>query len=350
MFSAQLRVGLLSVVLCLLHAASAEAQLLTSFVEPDDGRAPIVSALGQATQSIDIYVFTLTLPSDDPIVAALATAVASGVVVRAVLEPCPGEGASCTPPDPEAVSGCQILTQAGAMVKWANPAFTKTHAKSTLIDGARALVTTINLEPSSFTVRRDYGVLTDDPGVVQELALVFNQDWQDDVLISDCTQAPSRAPDASVQGYSALVVTPDNARDVLVGSPDAPGLLRAPSSTLSIQMEKLDPQTSRGVIPAIRDTAARGVTVQVLLKEATGSLEQADAVIQAGGQALCQRNLHAKLVISDGQQLFLGSQNLTRDSLDLRREIGWITQDPAVLARFGATFSSDWAAAEACTR
>src|SRR5262249_50465926 len=64
--------------------------------------------------------------------------------------------------------------------------------------------------------------------------------------------------DATVQGYSALVVTPDNARDVLVGSPDAPGLLRAPASTLSIQMEKLDPQTSRGVIPATRDTAARG--------------------------------------------------------------------------------------------
>jgi len=350
MFSARLRVGWLSVVFCLSQAASAEAQLLTSFLEPDDGRAPIVSALGQATQSIDIYVFTLTLPSDDPIVAALADAVASGVAVRAVLEPCPGEGATCIPPDPEAVTGCEILTQAGIMVKWANPAFIKTHAKSTLIDGAMALVTTINLEPSSFTVRRDYGVLTDDLGVVQELALVFNQDWQDDALISDCTQAPSRAPDTTVQSYNTLVVTPDNARDVLVGSPDAPGLLRAPASTLWIQMEKLDPQMSRGVIPAIHDTAARGVMVQVLLNDATGSLEQADAVIRAGGQALCRRNLHAKLVIADGQQLFLGSQNLTRDSLDLRREIGWITQDPAVVARFSETFTSDWAAAAACSR
>ena len=337
-------------VLCLLHAASAEAQLLTSFLEPDDGRAPIVSALGQATQSIDIYVFILTLPSEDPIVAALTAAAASGVEVRAVLEPCPGEGTTCIPPDPEAVNGCQILTQSGVMVKWANPAFTKTHAKSTLIDGAMALVTTINLEPSSFTVRRDYGVFTDDPGIVQELALVFNQGWQDDALISDCTQAPSRAPDATVQIYNTLVVTPDNARDILVGSPDAPGLLRAPASTLSIQMEKLDPQMSRGVIPAIQDTAARGVTVQVLLNDATGSLQQADAVSRAGGQALCQRNLHAKLVIADGQQLFLGSQNLTRDSLDLRREIGWITQDPAILARFSETFASDWANAEACTR
>ena len=350
MVSPRFRAGFLSWVLSLLPVAKADAQLLTSFIEPDDGRDPITSALGQATQSIDVYVFTLTLPSDDPIVAALAAAVASGVAVRAIVEPCPGEGVSCNPPGPDAVSACEILRQTGAMVKWANPAFIKTHAKSTLIDGATALVTTINLEPISFTLRRDYGVVTDDPGVVQELARVFNQDWQDDALISDCSLAPNRAPDATFQSYSALVVTPDNARDVLIGSPDAPGLLRAAVSVLSIQMEKLDPQASRGVIPAIRDAAARGVMVQVLLKEGSGSLEQADAVIGAGGQARCQRNLHAKLVIADDQQLFLGSQNLTRDSLDLRREVGWITRDPGILDRFGGTFASDWAAAAACTR
>jgi phosphatidylserine/phosphatidylglycerophosphate/cardiolipin synthase-like enzyme len=337
-------------VLSLLPAAKADAQLLTSFIEPGAGRDPITSALDQATQSIDVYVFTLTLPSDDPIVAAVAAAVSSGVTVRAILEPCPGEGASCIPPLAAAVSACQILTQTGAMVKWANPAFIKTHAKSTLIDGATALVTTINLEPISFTLRRDYGVITDDPEVVQELARVFDQDWQDDALISDCSQAPSRAPDATIQSYSALVVTPDNARDVLIGSLDAPGLLRAAASALSIQVEKLDPQPSRGVIPALRDATARGVTVQVLLKEGSGSLEQADAVIGAGGQARCQRNLHAKLVIADGARLFLGSQNLTRDSLDLRREVGWITSDPGILDRFGGTFASDWAIAVACTR
>jgi phosphatidylserine/phosphatidylglycerophosphate/cardiolipin synthase-like enzyme len=350
MVSARFQAGVLSVVLSLLAAAKADAQLLTSFIEPGAGRDPITSALGQATQSIDVYVFTLTLPSDDPIVAALAAAVSSGVTVRAILEPCPGEGSSCIPPDAAAVGACQILTQAGAMVKWANPAFIKTHAKTTLIDGTRALVTTINLEPSSFTVRRDYGVYTDDPGIVQELGRVFNQDWQGDDLISDCTQAPSRAPDATVQSYNALVVTPDNARDLLIGSSAVSGLVGTAASTLLIQMEKLDTQMSRGVIPALRDAVRRGVTVQVLVKETTGSLAQANAVIGAGGQALCQRDLHAKLVIADGQRLFLGSQNLTQDSLDFRREIGWITSAPDILASFGGTFASDWAAAAACTR
>lgn len=350
MVSIRFKAGLLSCALSVLPAANADAQLLTWFIEPDAGRDPITSVLGLATRSIDLYVFTLTLPSDDPFIGALSAAVASGVALRAILEPCPGESTTCNPPNPDAVNACQLLIQTGAMVKWANPAFIKTHAKTTLIDGTTALITTINLEPISFTLRRDYGVATDDPGVLRELGRVFEQDWQDDAVISDCSQVPSRAADATIQSYSALVVTPDNARDVLIGSLDAPGLLRAAASVLSIQMEKIDPQASRGVVPAIRDAIARGVAVQVLLKEGTGSLAQANAVIGVGGEARCQRDLHAKLVIADGQQLFLGSQNLTQDSLDLRREVGWITGDPGILERFGSTFASDWAGAAACTR
>lgn len=345
-----LRIGLLAVGLAALQNSPVDAQLLSPFQEPEDGREPITSALGSATQTIDLYSFILTLPDDDPVVAALGAAAAAGVEVRAVLEPCPGEGATCNPPNADAVSGCEILIQAGVSVKWANPAFIKTHAKTVLIDNTRALVTTINLEPPTFTVRRDYGVYTDDAGIASDLRQVFDQDWQEDPLVSDCNEPPRRSPDETVQSYSTLVVTPDNARDALIGSPGASGIIGAAASSLLIQMEKLDPQTSRGVIPALRDAVLRGVTVQVLLKEGTGSLEQANAVIAAGGEALCQRNLHAKLIIADGAQLFLGSQNLTRDSLDLRREIGWITADPEVLSRFGGTFASDWDSAQDCTR
>lgn len=332
------------------HAVAADAQVMTPFVEPEDGRDPIITALSQATRSIDIYVFALTLSGDDPIVNALRSAAAAGVSVRAVLEPCPGESASCIPPNPEAVNACVLLTGAGVTVKWANPAFIKTHAKTTLIDGATALVTTINLEPSTFLVRRDYGLVTDDPGVIENLTRVFNQDWQSDAPISDCAPPPNRTADATVQTYASLVITPDNARASLIGDAAVPGLILAASSTLQVQVEKLDPQASRGVIPALRDTAARGVSVQVLIKEGNGSLPQADAVIAAGAEARCQSNLHAKVVIADGSQLFIGSQNLTRDSLDLRREIGWIITDPATITRFGNTFASDWAAAAPCTR
>lgn len=321
----------------------ASAQTVSAFVEPGDGRAPITAALDQAAQSIDIYVFIFTLAGDDAILNSLASAAARGVTVRALVEPCPGEGGTCVPPNPDAYNACLLLTQAGITVKWANPAFPKTHAKTTLVDNRIALVTTLNMEPRTFTVRRDYGVITDDPAVLENVAIVFGQDWQSDDPIADCAQPPSRTGDGTVRDYSTLSVTPDNGRNFLVGTALAPGLIRSTQTTLQIQMEKIDPQENRGVIPAIRDVARGGARVQVLLKDDIGSAAAAQRVLSAGGEARCQRDLHAKMIIVDGQRVYVGSQNLTQDSLDYRREIGWVTTDLATLTRFGDTFDSDWA-------
>ena len=330
------------------------AQLVPPFIEPAAGRDPLISVFNQATTSLDVYVFTFALPADDSILNALSSAVSRNVTVRALLEPCPGEGSSCTPPNPEALQACDLLTRAGVTVKWANQAFTKTHAKTTLVDNATVLVTTINLEPSSFTVRRDYGMQTNDSGVVENFSRSFNQDWQNDIdnpVISNenCSLPPPITGDGTAQLYESLVVTPDNARSVLIGTAVDPGFIRQAQSTLQIQMEKLDTQNSRGVIPALRDAVQRGVDVKVLLKAGSGSAAMAAAVIGAGAQAQCRANLHAKMMIADGMRVFLGSQNLTNDSLDLRREIGWITTDAAALQLFGSTFDDDWTNAVLCT-
>src|SRR5262245_51900577 len=116
-----MRVG--CILLLIASAASGQAQTV-SFVEPDDGRAPITNALNASAQSIDIYLFRLT---DGPITASLVDAAGRGVTVRALLEPCPGDTA-CDPPLAEAIAACTALQQGGAQVKWANPAFVKTHA------------------------------------------------------------------------------------------------------------------------------------------------------------------------------------------------------------------------------
>jgi phosphatidylserine/phosphatidylglycerophosphate/cardiolipin synthase-like enzyme len=340
--------------LCLLPTwttVTVEAAV-TPFVEPDDGRNPLVSALNQSTSSIDIYVFRLTLAGDDAIVIALRNAVSRGVIVQALVEPCPGDSAAvCTPPNPDARAACDMLRQVGAAVKWANPAFTKTHAKSILLDKSRALVLTLNLVPQTFVSRRDYGVLTDDAGVVENLGRVFAQDWQTDDPVTDCALAPGRTADATLQDYT-LVIGPDNARDSLIGTAEFPGLILSALSSLKIQVEKVDPQNARGIIPALVDRINAGVQVQVLLKPPTASepenAESARQINEAGGQARCQTGLHAKMYIADGGQVFVGSHNLTRSSLDRRREIGWITSDSGTRARFEAVFDADWVQAGGC--
>jgi hypothetical protein len=48
-------------------------------------------------------------------------------------------------------------------------------------------------------------------------------------------------------------------------------------------------------------------------------------------------------MIRDGQHAFVGSQSLRQPELDLRREIGLIVRDAAVVKTLLATFESDWA-------
>ncbi len=326
----------------LITSAEGSGQTVLPFVEPDDGRAPLTRVFDGATQSIDLYVFELTLMEDDEILNSIRAAVRQrGVTARALLEPCPGEGATCDPPNPDARRACGLLKDSGVAVKWANPAFPKTHAKSILVDDNKALVVSLNLVPRTFSDTRDYGVVTNDSGVVEDLSRVFTQDWQDDDPIADCSRAPERTPDTTVQDYPTLVVTPDNGRERMIG------LIRSAQTSLKIQMEKIDPQPSRGILPALLEIIGRGVRVQVLLKEGdSDNVLAAQRINEAGGEARLQSQprLHAKMIIVDDERVFVGSQNLTRDSLDFRREIGWVTTDAATLTRFEETFDSDWVA------
>lgn len=327
---------LLALIAFCVHSSSAQ---VVPFVEFDDGRAPITNAMDTAGQSIDIYLFRLT---DDPIIASLVSAAGRGVTVRALLEPCPGD-TGCNPPLQEAINACVALQQGGVQVKWANQAYVKTHAKTILIDGVQGFVTTVNMVSNTFVNRRDYGLSTNDVAVIADLNQVFSQDWQDDDPMTDCNaQLPGDRPvNGSVQNYATLIVSPDRGREQILG------LIASTQTSLKIHMEKIDPQNSRGIIPALVAAIGRGVRVQALLappENEPENLTAANAIIAAGGAARFARNPrpHAKMMVIDGQSIFVGSQNLTRTSLDERREIGWVTADPGTLARFQQVFDADW--------
>jgi phosphatidylserine/phosphatidylglycerophosphate/cardiolipin synthase-like enzyme len=339
-----MRWGWLAAVPAALTATLVQTSAATTpFIEPDDGRAPVLEAFRQATTSIDVYLFRL---SDEPLQVALADAAAKGVAVRALLEPCPGES-DCTEPTPQAVAACDTLVAGGIAAKWGNPAFRKTHAKSILIDGRRALVISLNLISESFVDRRDYGVVTDDAAAVRDLALVFTQDWQDDP--TTCQRPPSDRPaDGASQDYGGLIVSPDNGRARILE------LLGSARSSLKIHMQKIDPN-DRDILPAIIERIESGVDVQVLLSPPDREPDNgpaAEAIERAGGRAVFQTALrtHAKMMVIDGRAAYVGSHNLTRSSLDRRREIGWLTTDAATVRRFDTTFDADWTAESAPRR
>jgi cardiolipin synthase A/B len=57
-----------------------------------------------------------------------------------------------------------------------------------------------------------------------------------------------------------------------------------------------------------------------------------------------QKNLrvHAKLIVVDNAHTLVGSMNIDRSAFDLRRELGIMTNDPAIVGRLTEVFDSDW--------
>ena len=92
------------------------------FIEPGDGRAPLLDEIAAARTSIDVAVYLI---SDEIVLEALADARRRGVSVRVILEEHPFGGAG----GQEAIFA--RLEEAGIAVRWGNPVFRFTHVNRT---------------------------------------------------------------------------------------------------------------------------------------------------------------------------------------------------------------------------
>ncbi|MNZ73602.1 cardiolipin synthetase [compost metagenome] len=61
-------------------------------------------------------------------------------------------------------------------------------------------------------------------------------------------------------------------------------------------------------------------------------------------------HLHAKAILVDGRRLYLGSVNLTTNSMDNNRELGLLIETPELVATVGKTINQDWARANPLSR
>ena len=55
--------------------------------------------------------------------------------------------------------------------------------------------------------------------------------------------------------------------------------------------------------------------------------------------------LHAKAIVVDGQRAYVGSENLSANSLDNNREVGILVGDMRVIHKLENTMRVDWLAA-----
>lgn len=286
------------------------------FVQPDDGRAPILDEIAAAETSIDLEVYLLTDPG---IIDALEGAVRRGIAVRVILEEHPFGGAGEQP------SVFDQLDRAGVDVRWNNPTFRFTHIKTMVVDLQTAIVMNLNLTRSAFSRNREFGVVTTRAADVVQAAAIFDADWRR-------AAEPPGGP---------LIVSPTTSRQQLLGLID--------EATISIDVYA-EVVRDQQVVDALIGAARRGVRVRLIISaDPDGGDDGADdrAELERGGvQVRLSRGglyIHAKMMLIDNTRAFVGSQNFTATSLDLNRELGIILTDRPSLSRLQATFARDFA-------
>lgn len=305
--------------------ASGGATGLQVFVEPAAGEAPVLHAIETAQRSVWVEVYLLT---DRNVINALEDAAQRGVQVRVLLELNPYGAGTVSPQET-----LQELQAAGVQAEGADSVYHYTHEKAIISDGATLLILTANLTKSalggsSYADNREYGIVDSTAADVQEAIGIFQADWQ------------RTTPTLSDPN---LVVSPVNARARILA------FISGAHTTLLVEDEEMyDHQSEDALIAA----AQRGVTVEVVLPEPSGS-SGADSdisrLLQGGVHVRYISNvyMHAKMMVADGHLAFVGSENFSATSLDENRELGILIADQTVIATLTQTFQQDWSSAQA---
>jgi len=296
------------------HAATGTYSLL---ILPDQGESQIYSFVNTATSSIDMTMYELrdTTMENDLIAKEKA-----GVNVRVILD---GKETSVN-------SAAYSALQAGGVgVTYSSSSFTYTHQKTVTVDNAESYISTGNLDTTYYATSRDYGVFDTDANDVSAIVSVFNAD------------------------YAKTSITPGDGDDLVWSPTDSQShllaLINGAQHTLDIQQEEFSDPT---LLNAIVAAANRGVTVRAVLENENNEWATGIAQVEAAGVKVTTYTsstgfyVHAKAIVADygtsTAKVFLGSENMTDNSLNDNRELGLITSNSGMLTGVETTFNTDF--------
>ena len=289
---------------------------LQLFTEPYDGKTPLIDTLTNATKTIDVEVYLL---SDADVVKSLVDACQRGVVVRVMLEQHPFGGGNINEKTMESLSHSCVHAQ------WTNSIYALTHEKTVVIDAHEVWILNQNLTTSSFSKNREYDIFDTNMQDVSEVKTIFAADWE------------RKTPTISDPN---LLVSPVNSREKLQG------LLASSSKTLDIETEVIDdPDTVNALIAKAKTTTVRIIIPS--FTQVTSNKKTAQKLIAAGifVKTLSSPYIHAKLILEDAKA-YVGSVNLTTQSMDNNREIGILISQQDIVTRLHDYFETDWEKAE----
>lgn len=274
-------------------------------IEPDQTAAPLLSAIKNAKQSIEITIFRMDRRD---IEEALVAAAGRGVKVTALV-------AYANRGGERLLRNLEMrLLDAGVIVARTGDDLVRYHDKFMIVDRKTLYVLSFNFTHLDISHSRGFGISTQNAALVQEAAKLFEAD-------------STRANYGS--GLSSFIVSPANARKELSAF-----VRRARKQLLIYDPEISDKEMTK----ILKERAKAGVEIRIV-----GRVSGVDELPCA---ELKKLRLHTRTIVRDRHQAFLGSQSLRAMELDKRREVGVIIRDARIVKSLADTFEADWADAE----
>jgi len=274
---------------------------LKLMIMPEDGPEVLVSALKSAKKSIEIAIFRF---DRDDIEKTLRAAVGRGIKVTALVADI-NRGGERNLRQLES-----RFLEAGITVARTADDLTRYHDKYFIIDRRVLYMLSFNFTHLDMEHSRGFGIVTENATLVQEAVQLFE---------ADCVRRPYTAD------RDTFVVSPANSRKVLRD------FLKRAKKQLLIY----DPQISdKEMIRILQERQKAGVEIRII-----GKVSERTGVT---AQKLTRMRLHARTIIRDGHQAFVGSQSLRPAELDSRRELGLIVREPKIVKRLQERFEFDW--------
>ncbi len=270
-------------------------------VQPEDGIAPILTALRKAKKSIQILIFRF---DRSEIERALVEAVERGVSVQALI-------AFTNRGEEKNLRKLEMrLLERGITVTRTADDLVRYHGKMFIIDRKELHLLAFNYTHMDITLSRSFSVAITTRSVVDEAIKLFECDVHRTEYVSTNRH---------------LVVSPVNARKELTEF-----IKGAKKQLLMYEMKISDPE----FIALLREKIAQGVDVRVI-----GRVSPKASSIPL---RILPTRLHARAMLRDGKSAFIGSQSLRKLELEARREIGVTFDNVSVVRKMIHIFEQDW--------
>ena len=282
------------------------------YILPEENNI-VYDFINKAKASVNITIYML---SDNKLKNKLIEKYKNGVKINIILEKTPYGGGSIN------YKTYNEFLELGINIKYSNPEFSLTHAKYIIIDRAEALIMTCNLTHAGLYNDRDFVIYENNKNIVDELNVLFKKDFE--------------YKKYSVKNNN-LIISPVNSRQKLES------LIENSKSNIKMYAENIIDENIKNLL---LQKLKNNISIEIIVPESK-KLEANQEVLktlESGGakiKYLKKPYQHAKILIIDGEIMYLGSINFSRQSMEENREVGIISINKNSINKVLDTFNKD---------